>query len=555
MTNKSWTTLDDEWVNAVAAVPDISFRGTEIENVRGMRGRGEWQIRQSEAEYTHTDGVTYNFTKSFCGGSGSDESRCFYFIPEGMCVITVVYASKPGRPVKIYHKGKVVASGTKGRTDGRAAVISADIPDNDGEPVYIFGGSCNKDIYGIFVDYYTPETAPERKPEPPKAYLPEAELEDIEKEPIPEEPIEFTDTIEVGADKQYKTIQDAVNSVKRMIRPEGESGRVTIVIDAGVYPKPLVIDAPYVTLKAADMNNRPVIQWHYALGYVYYSAHNGFYDEQYAAAKRSKGTVEMWGPVCRITGEHVKIDGCVFKNTFNCEVTDEERADGCEAAKYNEYIDVNEKPERTAPDYDPMAKSATERAAAIAIDADHAELYNSDFISSQDTFYVNGIAYVKDCYIEGVTDYIFGGSSAVFKNCTLAWHGYTDLAMGGYISASKTAEKYAGEPDKRSNGFLFKDCVITTSKYYPDNVFTPGAWGRNWGGEKSHAVFDGITVKGIDPPVGWYELGGSLEGSVMYVNDVTDQNGCAVDVSGKEHNPNGTMSENGYKIMSIKDYI
>ncbi len=552
MDNKAWTTLDETWIKAVSEVPDMSRRGVEIAEVGGMHGRGEWHICHSNAEYTHTDGKTYRFSRSFRGGSGNETNRCFYFTPDGACTVTVVYASKPGRPVKICMGGSVLASGTKEISGSKAASIFADITEPDGE-VYIYGGACDKDIYGIFIDYFDPAHPPKREPVK-LAYKPQAfSLGEGGSYSEPDEGLSFTPVVPVGAGRSWKTPAAAIAAIRRMTRPAGEQGRVKIVIDPGIYPGQLIIDTPYVTLAAADKNDRPVMQWHYAVGYVYYSARGGFYDAERAAARDTKGAVDMWGPVCRVAAEHVRINECIFKNTFNCEITKEEVADGCEAAKYNEYSDVNEKPERQG--CDPMKKESTERAAAIALDADYTTLSGCDFISSQDTFYVNGVAYVKDCYIEGVTDYIFGGSSAVFEGCTLAWHGYTDKAVGGYISASRTEEKYNGKPDQKSNGFLFKDCIVTTSKYYPDNVFTPGAWGRNWGGDRTHAVFDGIRVKGIAPPSGWYELGGTLDNSIMYVNNVTDEDGNAIDVSGREHNPNGTMQENGYKLMGIDEYI
>lgn len=550
MKHISWTTQDTDLLRAVALVTDISRRGMETDVVRGMHCRGEWRVYPIAAVYTHTDGCEYRFTHSFRTGSGNETNRCFYFTPDYACTVTVVYASEPGRPVKICMGGRVLASGTKPAENGRAAVIYADITKPAGE-VCIYGGACDKDIFAIFVDEIDPSDPPKREKVilKYKAADLSPSMRGKEREALKGE---FTPAIRVGATRKYTTPSEAIAAIRRMARPEGEAGMVEVVIDPGIYPGQLIIDTPYVTLRGADENDRPVIQWHYAVGYVFYSARGGFYDPERAAARDTKGAVALWGAVCRVTADNVVLRDCIFKNTFNCEITPEEIADGCEAAKYNEYADVNEKPERGV--FPPMSKAATERAAAIALEADNIEVCGCDFISSQDTFYVNGIAYVHDSYIEGVTDYIYGGSSAVFERCTLAWHGYTDKAAGGYISASKTEEKYRGVPDKRANGFLFKDCIVTTSKYYPGSVFSPGAWGRNWGGERSHAVFCGITVKGIAPPSGWYPLGGSLDEALMYVDTVTDADGNAVDLSVAD-NPNGTMAENGYEVMGVGEYV
>ena len=72
---------------------------------------------------------------------------------------------------------------------------------------------------------------------------------------------------------------------------------------------------------------------------------------------------------------------------------------------------------------DVTAKSATERAAAIAVESDQTEFNNCKFLSSQDTLYTNegNRIYFKNCVIEGETDYIFGGGNVIFDDCQLAW--------------------------------------------------------------------------------------------------------------------------------------
>ena len=60
------------------------------------------------------------------------------------------------RPLYIYQGDTLLASGEEGAVDGVAATISADIEDISKGDVYIYGGSQNKDIFGIFADYYDP---------------------------------------------------------------------------------------------------------------------------------------------------------------------------------------------------------------------------------------------------------------------------------------------------------------------------------------------------------------------------------------------------------------
>lgn len=709
--DKVWTSNNAELMAAASAATDEKKFGP----VDGLSGYGKWVNHTSSATYTHTNGTEYNFTAGFQAGSGSATKRSFYFTPEQACIVTVAYSSQAGRPVYIVQDGKTLASGEDGLTNGAAATITADIEDITKGDVYVYGGSSNKDIYGIFVDYYDPTVITYRKVSGAVNYsgtndtagmkivfedtsdnttytadfastysvdlrqnrtydvyvtdgdgtksdkvavtldtnstsvakmdknfdisvvdiaptavkgdvvvhdvfndgtsldLSKVELTfrsasyeyttgitdnkiDVTMMPNEEytvsatgidgyslsplsqsyvmaagdtapfknilitenvDAVDYKSELTVGADKEFKTITDAITAVKKMTRAAGEDGRVTIKVDAGTYTEQVIVDAPYVTIKAADENNRPEIQWYYGVGYLYYSsAGNQYYSEDYAVAKTKKGPVTRWGSAVRITGTNVNMEGIIVRHTFNCFVSDAELADGVEPATHNEYSDVNGKPDRTVKDYDAKARNAVERAAAIAMDADYIELYNCDFISSQDTFYTNKIGYVKNCYIEGGTDYIFGGNSIVFEGCTLAWHGYSDQAIGGYITANKNgADPVPGTPNTAANGYLLKNCTVTTSKYYPNNKFAAGAWGRNWGGVQTQVVFDNIKVNNAATPSGWTKMGSELNQSILYVNNVTDKDGNPVDVSGTAYNPNGTMSANGYTPMAMSTYF
>ena len=715
--DEAWTSLDAELMSAVTSAADKAPFGP----VRGLSGYGEFKTaaKYKDAVYTHTNGQTYNFNNTaFVAGTGGSARRCFYFTPEQACIVTVAYATVSGRPVYIYQGTKLMASGEEGLSaDKQAAVLTADIEDPSLGDVYVYGGSSDKDIYGIFADYYDPTQVVYRKlsgsisyagsetgakvvftdkndgtkyevPAVNGAYdvdlrqnrsydISVADAEgnvsdkvavtldtnavsvakmdkthdislvdialtnvtgdvvvhdinndgtslDLSKVQLtftaednaeytyttgitdnkiavtmmpnhnykvtatgndgyalsalsgdylmaagdmaPFKNILFTETvadvpfsanIEVGADKAYAKINDAITAIKAMKdRPAGEAGRVTVSIDPGTYTEQVIVDSSYVTLKAADENNRPKVEWYYGVGYLYYSsAGTQYYSEDYAVQKTKKGPVTRWGCACRITGQYVNLESIIFENTLNGKVTAAELADGVAPGLNNEYSDVNGKPDRTVEGYDPRAKVATERAAAIALDGGYTELYKCDFISSQDTFYTNKTAYAKDCYIEGGTDFIYGGNSMLFEDCTLAWHGYSDQQTGGYLTACKTSGPSAGTPNEATNGYMFKNITIVNSKYYPDNQFAAGSWGRNWGGADCQVVFDGVKLEGVGVPGAWVKMGGELSASILYVNNVTDKDGNAVDVSGTAFNPNGTMEAKGYTVMKDTDYF
>ncbi len=372
------------------------------------------------------------------------------------------------------------------------------------------------------------------------------------KEVIKAEEFPTDGVITVGPNGKFSKINDAIDAIQLMTnRANGEDGRAYITLESGqVYTEQVIIDTDYVTIKAEDnAAEMPEIHWYYGIGYIYYSAGNDqYYSEDAAVAKTEKKPVTRWGCAIRVLGNRVLMEGVKAVNTFNCEVTPEELADGVEAAGEGVYGDVAGKPDRTVEGYDAMSKPATERAAAIAIDANNFEAYKCEFISSQDTFYTNtSYSYIKDCYIEGGTDYIYGGRRIVFDNCTLAWHGYSDVSTGGYLTAcSDGGDEY---------GYLFKDCTVTNSKYFPTNKFNKGSWGRNWGGASCHVVYDNMKLDGVDVPGAWVKMSGDLSASTLYILSVTDKNGKAVDVSGKDFNPNGTAEANGYTVHEMYDYF
>ena len=87
---------------------------------------------------------------------------------------------------------------------------------------------------------------------------------------------------------------------------------------------------------------------------------------------------------------------------------------------------------------DVKSRAATERAAAMTIEAPYAEFYACRFYSSQDTLYTGASPeFFRKCVIEGQTDYIFGEGNAVFDFCELRWKGYFGTTYPGYITAAR----------------------------------------------------------------------------------------------------------------------
>ena len=273
-----------------------------------------------------------------------------------------------------------------------------------------------------------------------------------------------------GRNNNFSTVQAAVDKAASL-NPSSESTRVTIHIAPGTYRQQVIVQTPYITF----VNDEPekgdaVLTWYYGIGYKYYSANSkGYYDANLAASKSSKNVANYrWGATVQLwpKATNFKAKNIVFENSFNRYITQEELNDGVELTGDTSVTKITQVRNNWT---DAKSKAATERAAALSVDTGYAEFLGCKFLSSQDTLYTGGSPqYYKNCLIEGQTDYIFGGSNAVFDSCELRWKGYSSGSVGGYI----TAAREQGSP---YTGYLFKDCKVTASS---DLTVSAGYLGR-----------------------------------------------------------------------------
>jgi pectinesterase len=94
------------------------------------------------------------------------------------------------------------------------------------------------------------------------------------------------------------------------------------------------------------------------------------------------------------------------------------------------------------------------QAVAMHVEADRCEFRNCRFIGNQDTIYAAGEKsrqYFVNCYIEGTTDFIFGGATAVFDNC------HIHSKKNSYVTAASTA-------NGKSFGYTFIKCKLTAGQ-------------------------------------------------------------------------------------------
>ncbi len=309
--------------------------------------------------------------------------------------------------------------------------------------------------------------------------------------------VAWTSDVYVGCpDKapNFATVGDAVDAVSRM-GVDSEAARVTVHIAPGTYREQVMVDTPYISFVNADPSREVLLTWYYGIGYKYYSAGpdgNGYYDPELAFDQYEKHAADRWGTAVRIQPGAVgfRAENITFENSFDRYLTDEELSDGVEPE------DV--KPPRNYA-LDVTGKEATERAAAVCVEAGQAEFYRCAFLSSQDTLYTAADAYFKNCLIEGNTDYIFGSGNVVFDGCELRWKGYSDVEQGGYITAARH------EPGEK--GYLFRACTVTAG---PGLTVTGGDFGRPWGKDAA-VLFQNTRLEraGLITARGWTEMSGN----------------------------------------------
>jgi pectinesterase len=126
------------------------------------------------------------------------------------------------------------------------------------------------------------------------------------------------------------------------------------------------------------------------------------------------------------------------------------------------------------------------QALAISVLGDRAVFRNCRFIGWQDTLFTQaGRHYYRGCYIEGRTDFIFGGGTDYFDNCHIYCIGKS------YLTAAST-------PIDQQWGFVFVNCKIT-SKTSQDKTYL----GRPWRDYAAVMFINTWMDEGVRPE-GWH---------------------------------------------------
>ncbi|MFZ5941517.1 MAG: pectinesterase family protein [Bacteroidota bacterium] len=357
--------------------------------------------------------------------------------------------------------------------------------------------------------------------------------------------VSYAADIHVGPDKEYKTVNEALDAISRMDRTADQ--RVTVWIDPGNYEEMLVISQPSVTLKnaaaepsiellnkGADIASGAVrITGYYGHGYTYYSMgsnqkwnpeilavniENGYPSYINAGAGTTNGS--YWNATVVVSGSGFEAENIIFENSFNQYISRKESEDVVVE------WEVGGKGTRPTDEGNTavQTRSFVERAAALAIanNTDKVILNNCRIVGRQDAFYGGSgsrVAVIGGA-VMGAVDYIFGGMTVVFYKTDLVMNTSDESVDAAYLTA---AQQTSGR------GYLMYKCVVKSTVPGVETASTmlakPGYFGRPWQANTSEVVFfrtvvetsgyTGFEGNSLIMPAGWTNsLGG--ESPFMY---------------------------------------
>ena len=370
--------------------------------------------------------------------------------------------------------------------------------------------------------------------------------------------VAYTDTLTVGTDKDYQTINGALNAIASMNRPNNE--RVTVMIDPGNYEEMIVINSKNVTLKNASSNpsialaNKGVdidaeavrITSYYGYGYHYYSqGTDNKWNEDVLAVNKANGSQpynnvsgstngSYWNATMVVYSEGFVADNLIIENSFNQYISKKESEDVVVLGSGNKGTRPTTLGSTTVQD-----RGFVERAAAIGIanNTDKVILNNCRIVGRQDSFYGGSgsrVVIYKGAMM-GAVDYIFGGMTAVFYKTDFVLNTSDVSSDAAYITAAQQST---------GRGFLMYECTVKSTipgvETASVNSSKPGYFGRPWLATTSEVVFYNTTIdessfpgnegQSLISPIGWTNtLGG--ESASMYEYGTTE-NATGVDNSG-----------------------
>ncbi|WP_434026838.1 pectinesterase family protein [[Pseudomonas] boreopolis] len=128
------------------------------------------------------------------------------------------------------------------------------------------------------------------------------------------------------------------------------------------------------------------------------------------------------------------------------------------------------------------------QAVAVRLDGDRMAFRDVRFLGHQDTLYLRGtgLAYFRDCHVEGTVDFIFGAGTGLFEGGEIRSIG------DGYVTAAST-------PDTARAGLVFRNVRLTAA-----NGVSRVYLGRPWR-PYAQVAFVGSELGAHVLPAGWHD--------------------------------------------------
>ncbi|CAN1121745.1 Pectinesterase 31 [Linum perenne] len=214
-------------------------------------------------------------------------------------------------------------------------------------------------------------------------------------------------TVSLDGIGDFTTVQEAVDAI-----PFGNNFRTVIRVCPGVYRQPVYVPKTknFITLSGL----------------------------------RPEDTILTWDNTSSRINHHQGAR-LIGTGTFGC---------GTVIVEGEDFIAENITFENSAPE-------GSGQAVALRVTADRCGFYNCRFLGWQDTLYLHyGKQYLKDCYVEGSVDFIFGNSTALLEHCHIHCKSEGFItAQGRKSSQESTGYVFLSSGAAAPNSFC--RCVIT----------------------------------------------------------------------------------------------
>ncbi|KAH7431317.1 hypothetical protein KP509_08G042600 [Ceratopteris richardii] len=241
-------------------------------------------------------------------------------------------------------------------------------------------------------------------------------------------------SVSLNGSGDFRTVQEAVDAV-----PPNKKQRFLIRIAPGIYNQPVYIpkNKTMITL-LGDSPEDTVLTWSNTAASI-----------KHPLASSIIGTGTFGSGTVIVEGEDFIAQGITFENA---------------------------------------APKGSGQAVAIRVTADRSAFYGCRFLGWQDTVYLHyGRVYIRDCYVEGSVDFIFGNATVLLEHC------HIHCKADGFITAQQRTDP------NDSSGYVFLRCTITGNGSSTPYMYL----GRPWG-PHARVVFAFTYMDACIKPEGWH---------------------------------------------------